>query len=141
MQIHDIQKNKDNKIKRSVGRGGKRGKTSGRGTKGQKARAGHKIRPMIRDIIKKLPKLRGYKFHSIVNKNAVVDVSVLPNVKASPITPQVLAKEKFVRRVDGRVPKVKILGNGEISSAVSVSGCLVSASAKKKIEEAGGDIK
>jgi large subunit ribosomal protein L15 len=42
-----------------VGRGGKRGKTSGRGGKGQTARAGHKIRPEIRDLIKKLPKRRG----------------------------------------------------------------------------------
>ena len=43
-----------------VGRGGKRGKTAGRGTKGQSARAGNKKRPELRDIIKKLPKRRGY---------------------------------------------------------------------------------
>jgi len=43
-----------------VGRGGKRGKTAGRGTKGQNARAGRKKRPELRDIIKKLPKRRGY---------------------------------------------------------------------------------
>jgi large subunit ribosomal protein L15 len=42
-----------------VARGGKRGKTAGRGTKGQKARAGHKIRPEIRDVIKRIPKMRG----------------------------------------------------------------------------------
>ena len=41
-----------------VGRGGKRGKTSGRGTKGQNARAGHKKRPEMRDLIKKIPKQR-----------------------------------------------------------------------------------
>src|SRR5580698_349333 len=46
--------------KTRVGRGGKRGKTSGRGTKGQSARAGNKKRPEFRDIIKKLPKRRGY---------------------------------------------------------------------------------
>ena len=45
---------------RRVGRGGKRGKTSGRGTKGQNARSGRKKRPEMRDIIKKLPKRRGY---------------------------------------------------------------------------------
>ena len=48
----------------TVARGGKRGKTAGRGTKGQKARAGHKIRPEIRDVIMRLPKLRGYSFKS-----------------------------------------------------------------------------
>jgi len=48
-----------------VGRGGKHAKTSGRGGKGQTARAGNKRRPELRDIIKKLPKLRGYQFNSI----------------------------------------------------------------------------
>ena len=43
----------------AVGRGGKRGKTSGRGTKGQNARAGRKKRPEMRDFIKRIPKLRG----------------------------------------------------------------------------------
>ena len=42
-----------------VGRGGKRGKTSGRGGKGQTARAGNKRRPELRDFIKRIPKLRG----------------------------------------------------------------------------------
>jgi len=47
-----------------VGRGGKHAKTSGRGGKGQTARAGNKRRPELRDIIKKLPKNRGYQFKS-----------------------------------------------------------------------------
>lgn len=47
-----------------VGRGGKHAKTSGRGGKGQTARAGNKRRPELRDIIKKLPKNRGYSFKS-----------------------------------------------------------------------------
>ena len=50
---------------RLVGRGGKHAKTSGRGGKGQTARAGNKRRPELRDIIKKLPKNRGYKFRTI----------------------------------------------------------------------------
>jgi large subunit ribosomal protein L15 len=65
MQIHQVKRRTENRDKRYVGRGGKRGKTSGRGTKGQNARAGRKIRPVIRDLIKKLPKNRGYKFKSI----------------------------------------------------------------------------
>ncbi len=47
-----------------MGRGGKHAKTSGRGGKGQTARAGNKRRPELRDIIKKLPKNRGYQFKS-----------------------------------------------------------------------------
>lgn len=144
MQTHDIKRIASNKKARTVGRGGRRGKTSGRGTKGQKARAGHKIRPMIRDVIKKLPKLRGRGIHPnkpVSRRNAVLNVVELGSVKGSPVTPEVLVKEGFVRRVDGRVPVVKILGSGEISKAVIVKGCGVSAEAKKKIETAGGEIK
>jgi len=56
MQIHNLKRIHPNKRSVSIGRGGRRGKTSGRGGKGQTARAGHKVRPEIRDMIKKLPK-------------------------------------------------------------------------------------
>ena len=59
MQFHNLQSKTKRKKSRPVGRGGKRGKTTGRGTKGQNARAGHKKRPEMRDIIKRIPKLRG----------------------------------------------------------------------------------
>ncbi|MFH0987396.1 MAG: hypothetical protein V1841_00670 [Patescibacteria group bacterium] len=62
MQLHQIQPLHRGKTKRRVGRGGKRGIYSGRGGKGQTARSGHKVRPDIRDLIKKIPKLRGYRF-------------------------------------------------------------------------------
>jgi len=65
MQIHNLKRIHKNKKDRLVGRGGKHAKTSGRGGKGQTARAGNKRRPELRDIIKKLPKNRGYKFKSI----------------------------------------------------------------------------
>jgi ribosomal protein L15 len=64
MQIHNLKRIHKNKRDRIVGRGGKHAKTSGRGGKGQTARAGNKRRPELRDIIKKLPKNRGYKFKS-----------------------------------------------------------------------------
>ncbi len=59
MQAHEVKTRTPRAVKKVVGRGGKRGKTSGRGTKGQDARAGHRKRPQMRDTIKKLPKLRG----------------------------------------------------------------------------------
>ena len=66
-----------NKTARQVGRGGTRGKQSGRGGKGQTARSGNKRRPEMRDIIKKLPKLRGYRFKSIsVDKPVIVSKEV-----------------------------------------------------------------
>lgn len=59
MQLHTLKRRTPNKKSRQVGRGGTRGKTSGRGTKGQNARAGRKKRPELRDFIKRFPKLRG----------------------------------------------------------------------------------
>lgn len=59
MQLHLLKRKTPNKKSKQVGRGGTRGKTSGRGTKGQNARAGRKKRPELRDFIKRVPKLRG----------------------------------------------------------------------------------
>ena len=59
MQFHNLKAKTKRKYVRQVGRGGTRGKTAGRGTKGQNARAGRKKRPEMRDIIKRIPKLRG----------------------------------------------------------------------------------
>lgn len=59
MQFHTLKSKTKRTKSRQVGRGGKRGKTSGKGTKGQNARAGRKKRPELRDFIKRFPKLRG----------------------------------------------------------------------------------
>jgi ribosomal protein L15 len=80
MQIHNLKRQHKNKKDRLVGRGGKHAKTSGRGGKGQTARAGNKRRPELRDIIKKLPKNRGYQFKSvkkalILGKDKVLSVA------------------------------------------------------------------
>jgi len=59
IQLHQIQPEHKLKKKKRVGRGGKRGTYCGRGIKGQKSRAGAKIRPALRDLIKRIPKKRG----------------------------------------------------------------------------------
>ena len=59
MQLHEVTPIHKNKSKKRIGRGGKRGTYSGRGMKGQKSRSGHKIRPAIRDLMQRTPKLRG----------------------------------------------------------------------------------
>jgi large subunit ribosomal protein L15 len=59
MQKNNLKRHTPRKKAIAIGRGGKRGKTSGRGTKGQHAHGGHGIRPDMRDTIKKIPKLRG----------------------------------------------------------------------------------
>lgn len=68
MQFHTLKRKTANKKSRQVGRGGTRGKTSGRGTKGQNARAGRKKRPELRDFIKRFPKLRGRGVNSLKSR-------------------------------------------------------------------------
>ena len=143
MQIHQVTPKTKSRKGKYIGRGGKRGTYSGRGIKGQKARAGRKMRPEIRDLIKKLPKKRGYRFKSFQKDSAIVNLDVL-NKKMdnnSEITPKILVELGFVRMLGGKIPPVKILGKGEIDKKFSVSGCLISVSAKEKIEKAGGSVK
>lgn len=142
MQLHTLKREHPNKKARQVGRGGTRGKTSGRGGKGQTARAGNKRRPQMRDIIKKLPKLRGYRFKSFEVKASPVNVGALEVFEAgSVVNPEALFAKKLIRRTKGKLPNVKILGAGEISKKLSITDCKVSASARFKIEKAGGSIK
>ncbi len=62
MQLHELQPKHQLTKKRRIGRGHSRGNYSGRGIKGQKARAGSRIRPALRDLIKTIPKKRGIGF-------------------------------------------------------------------------------
>jgi len=142
MQLNTLKREHPNKKPQQVGRGGTRGKTSGRGGKGQTARAGNKRRPQMRDIIKKIPKLRGYRFASHDIKATPVNVSALNVFTAGGIVnPTTLFEKGIIRRVGGKMPKVKILGTGEITVKVSIVDCIVSKTAKEKIEKAGGNIK
>ncbi|MEK7157885.1 MAG: uL15 family ribosomal protein [Patescibacteria group bacterium] len=143
MQTHNIKRKNPNYKSARVGRGGKRGKTSGRGTKGQNARAGRKKRPEMRDIIKKLPKLRGYRFNTIKKYDVwPLNLSLIEKnfSKGSEVTPSSLVKMGMVELHKGKNPKVKILGTGQITISVNVSSCAVSREAKLKIEKAGGKV-
>lgn len=124
------------------GRGGKRGKTSGRGTKGQDSRSGRKKRPELRDFIKRVPKLRGYAFKSIVDKAIPVSLTSIDAAFSAGdrVEPQTLVEKKVVRTISGRYPRVKILADGEVTKKLTISGVEVSKSAKEKIEKAGGTV-
>lgn len=146
MQIHQLKRKNKNKKVMLVGRGGKRGKTSGRGGKGQTARAGHKIRPEWRDFIKRMPKLRGYSFQSISgvhNPVAPINLDALEAVfkTGAIIKPSTLTASNLVEKYKGKNPKIKILGTGEVTKKFIIVGCTVSATAKAKIEKAGGQVK
>lgn len=148
MQIHEVKRNNPNTKSRRVGRGGKRGKTSGHGTKGQKARSGRKMRPEWRDIIKRLPKRRGYgKNRSrTVNSTRLFPVAVnLGDISASfkegeMVTRELLLQRGLISKNKGKMPMVKILSGKAFNKKITISGCLVSAGAKGMIEKAGGKI-
>ena len=143
MQIHSLKRQHKNKKDRIVGRGGKHAKTSGRGGKGQTARAGNKRRPELRDIIKKLPKNRGYQFNSFQVKPVSVSLDKLAKVfkEGGIINPENLLKLKVIKKKKGWLPKVKILNSKTAFSAkIQVVGCSVSEAAKAQIEKAGGTV-
>lgn len=148
MQLHTIQPNTQKRSDKRIGRGGKRGKTSGKGHKGQKARAGNSMRPEMRDIIKRLPKLRGHGKNRARTVNAERVLPVVVNLAAleaafengGEVSPKTLVAHRIVSAKAGKAPLVKILGTGEITKKLVVSNCTLSASAKEKIEKAGGSV-
>lgn len=137
MQLHNLKAQTKRIDPAPVGRGGTRGKTSGRGGKGQTARAGHKIRPEVRDLIKKIPKRRGHgknRSRTVRSERlvyATVNLTTLDEAyKAGEIvSPATLLAKGLVRRARGRAPKVKILGTGSVSKKLVVRGCEMSVTA------------
>lgn len=143
MQLHNLSGEK--KKKKRVGRGGKRGTYSGKGIKGQKSRAGHRIRPAIRDYLKQIPKRRGRHKHAFIGvreKPLVIRIEKLEALFKSgeAVTPKALVKKGVVSVSRARPVQVKILGGGAISKSLTVQGCMVSKSAKAVIEKAGGRV-
>ena len=114
------------------------GKTAGKGHKGQNARSGGGVRPGFEGgqipLYRKLPK-RGFTNH-FAKKYAIVNVSDLNRFEnGAVVDAQALLAARIIRDVqDG----VKVLGNGEITKKVTVKAAVFSATAKEKIEAAGG---
>jgi large subunit ribosomal protein L15 len=140
MQLHQLKPNKKKK-KKVVGRGGCHGTYSTRGLKGQKSRSGSgKGRSFAGDktpLFRRTPKLRGFK--SLYAKNNVVNLFKLENSFESGvvINPRELLKKGLISKTK---PRVKILGNGELTKKFIIENCIVSKSAEEKIKKAGGEI-
>jgi large subunit ribosomal protein L15 len=128
-----------------VGRGGKRGTTAGRGTKGQKSRSGHRMRPAERDLILRIPKARGFRNKPQEPSAIIFNVGFLSDrlkrdghEKGVTITKEFLIAMKLLpTRFQGLV---KILGHGDIETIFSVKGLKLSKEAQIKIEKAGGKV-
>ena len=147
MKLHDLVPNSGSKKNRKrVGRGisAGQGKTAGRGTKGQGARAGsggHLYRqggnlPFYR----RLPFMRGQGFtprHQVVYNEVNLDQLTEAFKASEEVSPETLEKAHLLR--DSRNPTV-ILGRGEINVALKVRAHRVSVGAKEKIEKAGGSV-
>ncbi len=138
MQLHNL-KNSNKKKRKRVGRGGKRGTYSGRGQKGQRSRSGHRIRPAIRDLLMRIPKLRGVKNKPVGPKSFVLNVGDLEKIaKDGILDKKILLEKKLIKRTN---QLVKVLGGGELKTPLAIEGLAVSKKAKEKIEKAGGTIK
>lgn len=141
LRLHDLKPaagSKQKKIRVGRGEGGRRGKTAGRGTKGAKARGS--IPPWFEGgrtpLHRQLPHLKGFKNPNRVEYNPV-NVQALEVFPAgSEVTPDLLRTAGLAKKKG----LIKILGEGDLSVALTVKIHAVSGSAKEKIEAAGGSV-
>jgi len=119
------------------GRGNGRGKTCGKGHKGQMARKGHKHKAGFEGgqmrLVRRIPK-RGFTNYTRV-EYVPVSVALLAQLEAASVTPELLAQ---CGAAQGKGVRIKVLGNGSIDRAVAVHAHAFSAVARVKIEAAGG---
>ena len=143
MQIHQLQPKHKSKSRKIVGRGGKKGTYSGKGGKGQTARAGRKLVPFIRELIKRYPKLKGYRAFVLEDNAVVVNLNVLSKhfKDGDVVNPVNLINKGIVRMIKGKKPEVKILGGGKMDKKLIFEHCKVSNKAKEIIVKAGGTIR
>ncbi|MBI4120226.1 MAG: uL15 family ribosomal protein [Parcubacteria group bacterium] len=143
MDLHNLQPKTSRRKEKRVGRGGKRGTTSGRGTKGQRARAGHRIRPAVRDLMMKIPKRRGFKFKSFKPGYVALGLAVLEKNfgGGEKVTPRTLQQKNLINLGKGVTPRLKILNGGRLTKRLILEGVAVSQSAAAKILSLGGEIR
>ena len=138
MKYHELQLTKHSKSKR-VGRGiaSGKGKTAGRGTKGQKSRAGSSAKPGFaggsNPLMQKLPKLPGFRSHKTKPEN--VYTGQLEQFSGKTVDAQVLAD---ARLISNPYVSVKLINKGELTKKVAVKLSAASESAKATVEAAGG---
>lgn len=143
MQIHQLQPNHKLKSKKRVGRGGKKGTYSGRGGKGQTARSGRKMEPFVREIIKRYPKLKGYRQYKLLNHTVAISLDDINKAfqDGESVNPSALVEKKITRALKGKLPQIKILGTAKLEKKLVVEKCKVSKSAKESIEKVGGVVR
>ena len=146
MQIHQVIPKHKKKSKKRVGRGGKRGTYSGKGIKGQKARSGANMQPIVRELIKRYPKLKGFRHKGKAFRSKPfisVNLSLLEKSfkDGEFVSPKSLIKKGIIEKIKGKIPLVKILGKGELKKKLIIQDCFVSKKAKEKIIKSQGEIR
>lgn len=148
MKLNTLPKSKGlKKGKKCLGRGpgSGRGKTCGRGHKGQKARSGGSVRPTFEGgqspLARRLPysRGRGFKNFDFMTDYDVINIEDLEKLASSitEVSRDVLIEAGLIRRNSGLI---KLLGTGELTKALTIKVDAFSSSAKAKIEAAGGKI-
>jgi large subunit ribosomal protein L15 len=144
IRLHNMQTRPGSKhrVKRlGCGESSGHGKTSGKGHKGQKARSGGSLRLGFEGgqmpLIRRLPK-RGFNNAAFHKNYAVVNLSDLASFKEGTVVNEQLLRDSNLMRGNGA--GLKILGDGELKHALSIEADKVSASAREKIEKAGGSV-
>jgi large subunit ribosomal protein L15 len=144
MQLHNLRPRPGSRhrVKRlGCGESSGHGKTSGKGSKGQKARSGGSIRLGFEGgqmpLIRRLPK-RGFNNAAFHKHYAIVNVNDLNAFEAGTVVNEQLLRESNLVR--GHFTGIKILGEGELKHGLEVQADKISASAREKIEKAGGTV-
>lgn len=144
MELHELRPPKGaTKKRKRVARGtaGRGGKTAGRGTKGQNSRSGGGVRPYFEGgqlpLVRRLPHMRGFTnifrlAYSVVNLDRLSRFR-----KNSRVGPEALVKAGIIKSAS---EPIKVLGRGELKCPLTISAHRFSASAREKIEAAGGTV-
>ncbi len=153
MQLYQLKPTYKKRSRKRIGRGGKKGTYSGKGIKGQKSRSGKKPRVDFAGgdttLSKRLPKKRGTtgkhkttkkRKGAKMNRLRIQSMPVILNLKDIEqkfnsneiVSPRNLLNKKLIGKIKGRVPKVKILGQGELTKKLQFKGVRLSKSVQGK---------
>ncbi|MDD4123021.1 MAG: uL15 family ribosomal protein [Candidatus Pacebacteria bacterium] len=140
MQIHNLQKSEKIKPSARVGRGGKRGTYSGKGIKGQRSRAGRKIKSALHELFLKFPKRRGITNNVNHFNKFAFGLSQIADLKD--VNLKTLREAGFIpKSVKGNLKIKIIVSDGfNLDTPINVSGCFVSKKAEEQIIKAGGKV-
>ncbi len=149
MQIHQLKPKHQKKNRKRVGRGGKKGTYSGKGMKGQKSRAGKKPRPGFAggdtSLIKRLPKQKGSVGKVPIRKGVkpqrikpiIFNLSEIEKLFKSGeiVSPKTLLEKGLISKMKGRIPKIKILGKGDLKKKLEFRRIGFSKKAREKTKK------